>query len=84
MPSLFGSKKKSFRPSKKAPQRKSASLTSLNTLDQTIYSAADLQLDPQAPGLGPVRLKVGEHELVFDHEEGAWFAGEWTWLWGGA
>ncbi|XP_065181078.1 protein chibby homolog 1-like [Sycon ciliatum] len=74
--SLFG-KKTSFVPKKSAPARRSASLTSLNRLDESTYSAADLKghlsADPESSSRGVVRLRLGDSELAFDREEGTWF-----------
>ena len=77
--SLFG-KKTSFVPKKSAPARRSASLTSLNRLDESTYSAADLKghlsADPESSSRGVVRLRLGDSELAFDREEGTWFLGK--------
>jgi hypothetical protein len=64
---LFG-RNKGFTPSQKAPKRKSASLTNLSSLDETVYSQNELQLDSG----GPVRVRLGGQELVF--EDGHWIA----------
>ncbi|XP_065846706.1 protein chibby homolog 1-like [Oscarella lobularis] len=64
---LFG-RNKGFTPAQKAPRRKAASLTNLTSLDDSVYSQDDLQLDHD----GPVRVRLGGQELVF--EDGNWIA----------
>ncbi|XP_065898512.1 protein chibby homolog 1-like [Dysidea avara] len=55
----------SFRSTKKPPKRKSSSLTNVSALSESTYSLQDLQLES-----GPVNLKLGGQELVF--EKGEW------------
>ncbi|XP_062503654.1 protein chibby homolog 1-like isoform X2 [Corticium candelabrum] len=62
---LFG-RNKGFVPNQKTPRRKSASLTNLSSLDDSVYSQNDLQVD----GGGPIRVCLGGQELVF--EDGNW------------
>ena len=73
-------RKPSFNPKKSAPARRSASLTSLNRLDESTYSAADLKVhltgNPEASSKSVIRLKLGESEMAFDRDEGTWFVGE--------
>lgn len=66
----FFGKNKGFTPSQKTPKRKSASLSNLTSLDDSVYSQNELHLD----GGGPVRVRLGGQELVF--EDGNWIAGE--------
>ncbi|KAI6658501.1 Protein chibby-like protein 1-like [Oopsacas minuta] len=54
-------KRNSFKSSKKPHPRRSASLSTLNSLDDTIYSQNDMQLDYD----GEIKLYLGAHELVF-------------------
>lgn len=65
---LFG-RNKGFVPNQKTPRRKSASLTNLSSLDDSVYSQNDLQVD----GGGPIRVCLGGQELVF--EDGNWITG---------
>lgn len=59
----------SFRSAKKPPKRRSGSLTNVSTLSESTYSLQDLQLES-----GPVTLKLGGQELVFD--KGEWLIGK--------
>lgn len=58
----------SFRSTKKPPRRKSSSLNNVSALSESTYSLQDLQLQS-----GPVTLKLGGQELVF--EKGEWLVG---------
>ena len=60
-------KRNSFKSSKKPHPRRSASLSTLNSLDDTIYSQNDMQIDYD----GEIRLSLGTHELTFR-------GGEWV------
>ena len=59
----------SFKSTKKPPRRKSSSLNNVSTLTESTYSLQDLQLES-----GPVTLKLGGQELVF--EKGEWLVGK--------
>ena len=61
----------SFRSGKKPLKRKSVSLSNISSLDESTYSINDLKLEA-----GPLTLKLGESELVF--EKGQWVQGEVT------
>lgn len=60
-------KRNSFKSSKKPHPRRSASLSALNSLDQTLYSQNDMQIDYD----GEIRLSLGAYELAFR-------GGEWV------
>ena len=59
-------KRNSFKSSKKPTPRRSVSLSTLNSLDDTVYSQTDMPIDYD----GEIKLALGTHELVFR-------AGEW-------
>ena len=58
----------SFKSTKKPPRRKSSSLNNVSTLTESTYSLQDLQIES-----GPVTMKLGGQELVF--EKGEWLVG---------
>ena len=58
----------SFRAGKKPTKRKSASLSNLSSLDDTVYTVQDLQLEG-----GRVAMKLGGHNMAF--EDGQWVIG---------
>ena len=60
-------KRNSFKSSKKPAPRRSSSLSTLNSLDETVYSQSDMQIDYD----GEIKLTLGAHELVF--KGGQWF-----------
>ena len=63
-------KKNSFKSSKKPTPRRSASLSTLNSLDETLYSHTDMPIDYE----GEIKLTLGTHELVF--RDGEWMREE--------
>lgn len=81
-PKSFFGRKANFVPKKSAPARRSSSLTSLNRLDESTYSAADLKVhltgDPEASSKSVIRLKLGETDMAFDRDEATWFLGKDT------
>ena len=58
-------KRSPFQTVKKPPKRRTASLPNISNLDETQYSLNDFKIDG-----GPVVLKLGAQELVFDN--GQW------------
>ena len=54
-------KKNSFKSGRKPTPRRSASLSALNSLDETLYSQTDMPIDYD----GEIKLALGTHELVF-------------------